>query len=111
MDFIPTTIRGLFDTSIQFKIPVYQRAYSWRIENWSVFLNDLLEQVDRENEYSYGNLLLETIKKDFEYEVIDGQQRLTTLVIFMRSLYNVLVEKNASEEQLVDIEEFFIKKN
>ena len=66
MDFIPTTIRGLFDTSIQFKIPVYQRAYSWRIENWSVFLNDLLEQVDRENEYSYGNLLLETIKKDFE---------------------------------------------
>lgn len=111
MDFIPTTIRGLFDTSIQFKIPVYQRAYSWRIENWSVFLNDLLEQVDRENEYSYGNLLLETIKKDFEYEVIDGQQRLTTLVIFMRSLYNVLVEKNASEEQLVDIEEFFKKKN
>lgn len=109
MDFIPTTIRGLFDTSIQFKIPVYQRAYSWRIENWSVFLNDLLEQVDRENEYSYGNLLLETIKKDFEYEVIDGQQRLTTLVIFMRSLYNVLVEKNASEEQLVDIEEFFKK--
>ncbi|MSS18763.1 DUF262 domain-containing protein [Sodaliphilus pleomorphus] len=110
MDFIPTTIRGLFDTSIQFVIPVYQRAYSWQIENWKVFLNDLLEQVNRENEYSYGNLLLETIKKDSDYDVIDGQQRLTTLIIFMRSLYNVLEEKDADEEHLADVEEFFEKK-
>lgn len=110
MDFIPTTIRGLFDTSIQFTIPVYQRAYSWQKDNWNVFLQDLMEQVNHENEYSYGNLLLETIKKDMEYDVIDGQQRLTTLVIFMRAMYNVLVEKNADEEHLVDIEEFFEKK-
>lgn len=110
MDFIPTTIRGLFDTSIQFIIPVYQRAYSWQKDNWNVFLQDLMEQVGRENEYSYGNLLLETIKKDSEYDVIDGQQRLTTLVIFMRALYNVLEEKQAKEEHLGDIEEFFEKK-
>ena len=45
MDFIPTTIRGLFDTSIQFVIPVYQRAYSWQKDNWNVFLQDLMEQV------------------------------------------------------------------
>ena len=110
MDFIPTTIRGLFDTSIQFIIPVYQRAYSWQEDNWNVFLQDLMEQVNRENEYSYGNLLLETIKKDSEYDVIDGQQRLTTLVIFMRALYNVLKSKNAKEEDLGEIEEFFEKK-
>lgn len=110
MDFIPTTIRGLFDTSIQFIIPVYQRAYSWQEDNWNVFLQDLMEQVNRENEYSYGNLLLETIKKDSEYDVIDGQQRLTTLVIFMRALYNVLKSKNAKEEDLGEIEGFFKKK-
>jgi len=110
MDFIPTTIRGLFDTSIQFIIPVYQRAYSWQKDNWDVFLQDLMEQVNHENEYSYGNLLLETIKKDMEYDVIDGQQRLTTLVIFMRAMHNVLVERKANEEHLADIEEFFEKK-
>ncbi len=109
MDFIPTTIRGLFDTSIQFIIPVYQRAYSWQENNWNVFLQDIIQQVNQENEYSYGNLLLETIKKDSEYDVIDGQQRLTTLVIFMRALYNVLKNKNAKEE-LREIEEFFVKK-
>ena len=110
MDFIPTTIRGLFDTSIQFVIPVYQRAYSWQKDNWNVFLQDLMEQVNHDNEYSYGNLLLETIKKDMEYDVIDGQQRLTTLVIFMRAMYNVLVEREADEEHLADIVEFFEKK-
>jgi len=110
MDFIPTTIRGLFDTSIQFIIPVYQRAYSWQKDNWNVFLQDLMEQVNHENEYSYGNLLLETIKKDMVYDVIDGQQRLTTLVIFMRAMYNVLVERKADEEHIADIVEFFEKK-
>lgn len=110
MDFIPTTIRGLFDTSIQFTIPVYQRAYSWQKDNWNVFLQDLMEQVNHENEYSYGNLLLETITKDMEYDVIDGQQRLTTLVIFMRAMYNVLVERKADEEHIADIVEFFKKK-
>ncbi|MCH5312537.1 MAG: DUF262 domain-containing protein [Prevotella sp.] len=110
MDFIPTTIRGLFDTSIQFIIPVYQRAYSWQKDNWNVFLQDLMEQVNHENEYSYGNLLLETIKKDLEYDVIDGQQRLTTLVIFMRALYNILNERQVQNEHLADIEEFFEKK-
>ena len=87
MDFIPTTIRGLFDTSIQFIIPVYQRAYSWQEDNWNVFLQDLMEQVNRENEYSYGNLLLETIKKDSEYDVIDGQQRLLTILGFLGEKY------------------------
>ena len=110
MDFIPTTIRGLFDTSIQFVIPVYQRAYSWQKENWNVFLQDLMEQVNHENEYSYGNLLLETIKKDVEYDVIDGQQRLTTLVIFMRAMHNVLVERKADEEHWKDIKDFFEKR-
>lgn len=110
MDFIPTTIRGLFDTSIQFMIPVYQRAYSWQKDNWDVFLQDLMEQVNHDNEYSYGNLLLETIKKDMVYDVIDGQQRLTTLVIFMRAMYNVLVERKADEEHIADIVEFFEKK-
>lgn len=110
MDFIPTTIRGLFDNSIQFRIPIYQRAYSWKKENWVVFMQDLLEQIDHDNVYSYGSLLLETIKKDLEYDIIDGQQRLTTLIIFMRAMHNVLVSKGVSDEELGEIEDFFKRK-
>lgn len=107
MNFKDTTIKGLFDNSIQYSIPVYQRAYSWKIDNWTVFISDLFEQMGRDNEYSYGNLLLETIKRETSYEVIDGQQRLTTLIIFMRSLYSALKAKNVDEETLKEITEFF----
>ena len=110
MNFTQTTIKGLFDNSIQFTIPIYQRAYSWQRENWSVFLKDLVEQIDHENEYSYGNLLLETIKKDSDYDIIDGQQRLTTIIIFMRAMYNVLSSKsNVDMDTLDEIAEFFFK--
>ena len=107
MNFKDTTIKGLFDNSIQYSIPVYQRAYSWKEDNWSVFLSDLLEQKGRDNEYSYGNLLLETIERETSYEVIDGQQRLTTIIIFMRALYNALQEKGEVKDVLDDIQEFF----
>lgn len=94
MDFYRKTTLGLFDSSQKsFEIPVYQRAYSWEKEQWQTFLNDLLEQIEGENNYFYGNILLETVKKDLKYEIIDGQQRLTTLTIFIRSILNVLKKR------------------
>lgn len=94
MQFRQTTILGLFDSSQKhFIIPVYQRAYSWDKEQWNIFLSDLKEQITGDNNYFYGNFLLETIKKDVEYEIIDGQQRLTTLIIFVRALINTLKQR------------------
>lgn len=94
MQFRQTTILGLFDSSQKhFIIPVYQRAYSWDKEQWNIFLSDLKEQIVGNNNYFYGNILLETIKKDVEYEIIDGQQRLTTLIIFIRALLNTLKQR------------------
>ncbi len=94
MQFIPNTILGLFDSSQKsYEIPVYQRAYSWEEQNWKTFLDDLLEQVQGHNNYFFGSLLLEVIKKNRKYEIIDGQQRITTLTIFMRSMLNVLKDR------------------
>lgn len=104
MQFKQTTILGFFDSSQKhFVIPVYQRAYSWGKEQWSVFLNDLIEQTLGDNNYFYGNILLETIKKDIQYEIIDGQQRLTTLVIFFRALIDVLYDMEKQERFDIDI--------
>jgi uncharacterized protein with ParB-like and HNH nuclease domain len=101
MQFTQKTILGLFDSSQKtFIIPVYQRAYSWEIEQWNTFLNDLKEQLKGENNYYYGNLLMETIKKDREYEIIDGQQRLTTLTIFIRAIIDVFKLKQDKGERV-----------
>jgi uncharacterized protein with ParB-like and HNH nuclease domain len=114
MEFKTTTVKGLFDSGLQFRIPVYQRAYSWQKDNWLVFLDDIKQQVKqqvaRKNSYSFGSLLLETIKKEEKYDVIDGQQRLTTIVIFMRALYNVLQDQGVDNETLDEIYEYFFKR-
>lgn len=112
MQFKQTTILGFFDSSQKhFVIPVYQRAYSWGQEQWSVFLNDLREQTLGDNNYFYGNILLETIKKDIQYEIIDGQQRLTTLVIFFRSLIDVLYDMGKQERFDIKAKESIYLKN
>ena len=101
MQFRPTTVLGLFESSQKhFIIPVYQRAYSWDKEQWNVFLTDLKEQIRGDNSYFYGNLLLETVKKDIQYEIIDGQQRLTTLTIFIRSLLDILKKRSETEKEI-----------
>ena len=101
MQFRPTTVLGLFDSSQKhFIIPVYQRAYSWDKEQWNTFLTDLKEQIRGDNNYFYGNLLLETVKKDIQYEIIDGQQRLTTLTIFIRALLDILKKRSETEEEI-----------
>ena len=96
MDFQKGTIYQLFNKPPKkFIIPVYQRAYSWEEKQWETFLNDLLEQLEGQNNYFYGNILLEKIhigssQKFEEFEIIDGQQRNTTLSIFMRAFLNIL---------------------
>ncbi len=97
MNFHKKTVLGLFDSSQKsFTIPVYQRAYSWEREQWKALLEDLNEQIQGSNTYFFGNILLETIDEDIEYEVIDGQQRLTTLTIFIRALLDVLKEREST---------------
>lgn len=104
MQFTQDNILTFFDSSQRhFIIPVYQRAYSWEKREWQTFLNDLKEQIEGDNKYFFGNVLLETIKKGREYEIIDGQQRLVTLTIFMRALINVFEKRQKSGEN-IDVE-------
>ncbi|RZJ74697.1 MAG: DUF262 domain-containing protein, partial [Flavobacterium sp.] len=104
MQFKSTTVAGLFDSMQRhFIIPVYQRAFSWEVDQLSVFLNDLKEQIRGGNDYFLGNVLLETNLKDIEYEVIDGQQRLTTLIIFFRAIIDILGTRNLEQYPQVDL--------
>ena len=67
MQFSQKSIKGFFDSSEKtFVIPVYQRAYSWDEKERKIFFEDLKEQQTGGNTYCYGNILLESIKKDTE---------------------------------------------
>ncbi len=88
-----TTIGRLFgEDMINFIIPSYQRAYSWRVEKdghqVDTYLSDIINQPDNSS-YFLGHYLFEKTQGN-SYELIDGQQRLTTTVIFMSCLVKEL---------------------
>ena len=85
-------IRSIF-SDFWFIIPEYQRSYVWDTDNIQDLLDDLWFAYENkpENEYFLGSLVLKkTNKEDFnEYEVLDGQQRLTTFFLLMAVLRDI----------------------
>lgn len=83
------TIQRMFKAN-KFEIPSYQRAYSWETPQLKQFVADLLEAREK---YYMGHFLFESSGDTLL--VIDGQQRITTCMIFFRAVVNVLNKKNA----------------
>lgn len=93
---VSTTIKGMISQSYIY-VPDYQRAYSWDTPNnhkdgktqIDIFYKDLEEYIYSGflGPYYFGHFLYE-LKTDNKYAVIDGQQRLTTIVIFLASIFN-----------------------
>jgi len=90
-------IRKLFsDQDRTFRIPAYQRAYSWEKENILQFIQDLK---DATQTYYLGHFLFEQNNQaPNELCIIDGQQRLTTCIIFFSALYQELLTRTNSGE-------------
>lgn len=80
----------IFSKEFVFNIPLYQRPYAWSTEQAEQLLDDILEfmgdgnePVDELNPYFLGNLVVIKPDDSPESEVVDGQQRLSTLTILL----------------------------
>jgi hypothetical protein len=97
-------IYKIFSDEYAFTIPNVQRPYSWTVENAEVLLDDLLDfietykisTIEQMNPYFLGSIVL-IKEKGPESQVLDGQQRLTTLTILLAVLREWL-PANISEE-------------
>lgn len=114
MDFRPLdkTIRKIFDGDNTYKIPNFQREFSWKKKNYKEFLIDLLTSMEirydndkglffnNDSDYFFGTILLvgnETSPRVEEpYTVVDGQQRLTTMTIFIAAVKSIIEEIDQS---------------
>jgi len=94
-------LRRIFSDEFSFRIPHYQRPYAWEREQASELLEDLLaslggeEPIDELEPYFLGNIVLIKSEQLPDAEVVDGQQRLTTLTILLAALADVLPERAA----------------
>jgi len=79
-------------------IPKYQREYIWGKHNWELLFDDIL---NNEKEHFLGSIICINNKDDAldadRLELIDGQQRMTTLSIFLGALYVHLKEKRKED--------------
>lgn len=87
-------IKKLFSGESPFVIPSYQRAYSWDKSQYEQFIQDLRENSGR---YYFGHFLLEKAEDKGGSNIIDGQQRLTTIVIFFRCIVNELEKRSLND--------------
>ena len=93
-----TTIKQMLAGNKIF-VPTYQRAYSWDTElekanlpkQTNVFLSDLEDynKSSTKSKYYFGHFLFEE-KDEKKFGIIDGQQRMTTIVIFLSALFSRL---------------------
>lgn len=91
-------IKDLFDIP-NITIPYYQRPYRWNYKTANTLLNDIIEARNRNIlQYRIGTVILHK-DKDNNYNIVDGQQRLTTLSILLYCIDNVLNVKAKETEK------------
>lgn len=96
------SVKQLLETgkNKKFVIPEYQRPYAWSDEPIQVLFDDLSEYTHNTNDDDESTYFLGTIvsyeNENHEQEIIDGQQRITTLFLLLRAIYTKL-EKSGSE--------------
>ncbi len=98
--------------SAYYQIPIYQRPYQWTEENCEKLLDDLFfnYEDDRESDYFCGSLVLIAISKDSKakiYDIVDGQQRLSTFIL----LAKVLATLYDKDKDLNKISRGFLEKS
>ena len=101
-------------------VPTYQRAYSWDTEleksnspkQVNTFLSDLEDynKSSTKSRYYFGHFLFEE-KNEKQFGIIDGQQRMTTIVIFLSALFNRLKQIRPLKETEQETFEDIIKRN
>lgn len=81
-------LNQIFSPHFEFSIPDYQRPYAWGGEQTSQLLSDIMEAQQRnpDEPYFLGSLVLVKDEGSPKADVIDGQQRLTTLSILLAVL-------------------------
>ncbi len=74
-------LNAVFSDAYLFYIPVYQRPYAWSTEHVDELLDDLLDAMRRDSTSPYflGSIVLVKNEGNSQSDVVDGQQRLTTL--------------------------------
>ena len=108
-----TTIRKMLAGNY-ISVPKYQRAYAWDSDKQvKQFLQDIDDYIASKSEtpYYFGHFLFENLKSDGDnFDIIDGQQRLTTIEFFLSAVFARLASIRALSDDEEDVKEDMLKR-
>lgn len=85
-----------------FNIPVYQRNYSWKLEQCKKLFDDLLNIKSQDKSLHFiGTIVYVDVKASpsfKEFIIIDGQQRITTILLLLKALYDEAKDEDFKED-------------
>ena len=116
------TVEEIFEINRQYVVPLFQRPYVWQKEQWKNLWDDIIDCVDRVVECKRDNkdtsdidkflgaAVINPVQPSFhrfvnQFEIIDGQQRLTTLQIILavfRDFLSETVKENKNKYKEID---------
>jgi len=92
--------------SSQYIIPFFQRSYVWKVDNWSELWENIIEEYGEmvfnnnpKSEHFIGTIIIKQMLSSqvgaTEYELIDGQQRMTTISLLLKAFHDATPEDSA----------------
>lgn len=104
LDTSTVSLSDIIGNGKVYKVPSYQRDYSWKQDHWEDLWADILTILNGDSIHYMGSIVLQN-KGDKKYSVIDGQQRLSTLTLIVlatiRTIQN-LIDKNIDKENNIE---------
>ncbi len=96
------SVKGIFLNDDIYIIPSYQRPYSWTEEHCLQLYNDITQSFEEDRPYFVGNIIFAQQEGKEELEIIDGQQRLITLWLFIKAM-SVIYPKLSKIRRLISV--------
>lgn len=110
-----TNLLELIGNGRMYRVPPYQRDYSWEEEQWEDLWNDIIDLRGRPDDRHYMGALVVEGKSDREFLIIDGQQRLATLSLLslaviakLRNMADNGTDPDANRERAAGLRSRFI---
>lgn len=104
LDTNTITLGELLGNGKHYLVPPFQRDYSWDEEQWEDLYDDIKNLESHEYPHYMGTIVLQSIEGK-TFKIVDGQQRITTLTIFIISLIKTIQDLVDKQEDVQQNEE------
>ncbi len=118
MGAVTKSIEGVLNDNPKLRIPIFQRDYSWKKDNWKELWEDINIGFQSSNKHYLGSIVLVDDKCSGYKDIVDGQQRLTTIsIIYLAIVSNFFelvskdIDKDANLKRANDIKGLICETN